>query len=144
MNIAQIYACDFLTKNGNKWMLTRSLPFKTRYGGIEAPESFETDLYTLVPNTRYPDFWKPSILHDYVRAMLKLKLPDFPIKNVWQSDIVFYDEMLIQSAIIFGKLQDHVGTEMAVDEFQKLLKLSKLYYKGVSGVLGRLYQWIAG
>ena len=144
MNIAQIYACDFLSKNGNKWMLTRSLPFKTRYGEIEAPEGFETDLFTAVWDTRFPDFWKAAVLHDLLYHEIRHKNPHRLIKHKWQADQCFYDEMLIQSAIIFGKLQDHVGTEMAVDEFQKLLKLSKLYYKGVSGVLGRLYQWIAG
>ena len=143
MNINEVYACDFLTKSGKKWKLTKSLPFKTRYGQIEAPEGFETDLFTGVWDTRYPDFWKSAILHDLLYHEIRNKNPHRMVKYKMQADIAFRDEMLIQSAIIFGKLQEYVGTEMAVDEFRRLLKTTKLYYNGVSGILGRVYQFFA-
>jgi hypothetical protein len=136
--------CDFLEQIGKgKWRTTRKLEFKTRFGEVDIPEGFETDLFTLVADTQYPDFWKAACLHDYLCWLLKQKEIACPIRFRLQADIAFRDEMLIQSAIIFGKLQEAVGTEHAVDEFQKLLKTTKLYYNGVSGIFGRVYQFFA-
>ena len=136
--------CDFLTPvDDGVRRLIGDMPFQTRYGLVVVPDGFPTNLFSVVPDTKYPDFWKASILHDFMYSEIRKKNPDRTIQKKRHADQAFYDEMLIQSAVIFGKLQYHVGTAMAVDEFHKLLKLSKLYYRGVSGLLGRIYQIFA-
>jgi len=144
MTLKEIYHCRFLEQvNARKWIQTCELRFNTRYGEVWIPVGTTTDLFTIVPDTKYPDFWKAAILHDRLYWLLKQKELPCPIRFKLQADIAFRDEMLIQSAIIFGKLQEAVGTEHAVDEFQKLLKTTKLYYNGVSGIFGRVYQFFA-
>jgi hypothetical protein len=144
MDVTDIYQCTFLSPIDSKWQLTQELHFRTRFGEVVVPAGFVTDLFSAVPNTRYPDFWKASILHDWLYHLIRENNPNRPCKHKRHADVVFYDEMLIQSAVIFGKLQDYVGTEMAVDEFRKLLRRSWAYYKGVAGVVGRIYQFFAG
>jgi hypothetical protein len=137
--------CDFLEQIGQgRWRTTRRLQFKTRFGEVDVPAEFETDLFTVVGNTKYPDFWKAAILHDYLYHLIRTKCPSRLIQTRRQADIVFYDEMLIQSAVIFSKLQNYVSLDMAVAEFLSLLKTSRRYYWGVSGIFGRVYQAFAG
>jgi len=143
-NTDVICDCDFLEQLGEgEWRTTKELKFKTRYGDVVVPAGFDTDLFSVVPNTKFPDFWKASILHDRLYYLINKKDPDRLIKKRRHADLALYDEMLIQSAVIFGKLQDYCGLEMAVDTFHSLLRTSKIYYHGVSGVLGRIYQFFA-
>jgi hypothetical protein len=137
--------CNFLCQlSPRQWETTRALPFRTRYGEVEVPSGYITNLFTGVPNTPYPDFWKASVLHDYARDQVAKEVEGRIIKTRRQADIAFYDEMLVQSAIIFGKLQEFQPMDRAVEEFRFLLRTSWVYYRGVAGVIGSVYWWMVG
>lgn len=133
---------NWLIKVGdNRWRTTAAISFETRFGEVIVPEGFEFDKFSCVPNTPYPEFWKASLLHDYTRSRLKTN-PLVNVNTKKKTDIIFLDEMLIQSSVIFNRLREEVGMKKAIKVYIKLIKLSFLYYQGVRGFFGTIYYWL--
>jgi len=126
------------------WDTTRELRFNTREGEVIVPIGFRNNLYTGVSNTNYVRFWLPAVLHDFACEQIRLNIPDRVIRTKRQADLIFYDEMLVQSALIMLDLREVEGTAFAIAEYRSLLRRSWIYYKGVSGPLGTVYWLIKG
>jgi len=119
----------------NKWQTTRDVEFNTRYGLVFIPEFTVTDLYSKVPNTGHPEFHLPPLLHDHVR---NVRRPMGWSRRM--TDIVFKDEMVLQSFRIYERLMaSGVPRDKALNELWSLLRRSDIYYRGVSGIIGTIY-----
>lgn len=118
--------------NDGRWRLTQNLTFQTDKGEIMVPRGFVTDLFTDVPDTGYPDFWKASILHDYLLVRLHGGNPALGYETRPKCDDAFYCEMIVQSMNIFNMLREVAGTRSSIRTFVRLIKVSEVYYYGVS------------
>lgn len=123
------------------WQTRENLEFETRYGPVPIPSGFIWDKFSCVPDTEHEEFWLASLLHDWTRHMLD-RGGVGEINTRKKTDVVFLDEMLIQSAVIFQRLRPEHGTRKAVQEYISLLKRSFIYYRGVRGILGTIYYWL--
>ena len=80
-------------------------------------------------------------MHDYTRHMLYFGgVGELDARR--KTDLVFLDEMLIQSSLIFWEYRKKHGLREAIHEYIVLIKRSFIYYQGVRGVLGTLYYWL--
>ena len=117
------------------WVTTRCVNFTTRYGDVLIEEGTLTDLFSCVDNTGHPEFWLAALLHDETRRRRR--------ELGWtrhMTDLVFRDEMMLQSFNIYTRMLDEGWTKAdATEELWRLLHKTRLYYKGVSGILGTLY-----
>jgi len=121
---------------------TREIRFETRYGEVIVPEGFRFDKFSHVPDTPYPEFWKAALLHDYTRRELLKRGSTCVVDTLKKTDIVFRDEMLVQSAIIFIKLREEHGMKFCVKVYLGLLTRAFVYFRGVRSLPGRLYHYI--
>ncbi len=118
----------------NRWRLTEELVFETLFGEVRAPVGYETDFFSLVPDTRHDEFKKQSVLHDRMRET----------HSRIESDIAFLLGMVEASVRIYRELIDSgANKRRAQKELLRLLRVSCLYMLGVSGKIGSLYIWFS-
>jgi len=125
----------------NLWRTTRPIKFETRFGPVVVPMGFVFDKFSCVSDTEYSEFWFASLLHDYLRSLL-VSGSAGAIDTRKKTDVVFLDEMLIQSSLVFWRLRGEQGVRKAVQAYIGLLKRSFVYYRGVRGILGAIYYWL--
>jgi len=121
----------------NLWEVVEPLRFMTDKGQVEIAPPFRTDLYTMVPNTPYPLMWLPPVLHDFLLKRLQAGKPVPGFEKRKDIDIAFYNEMVVQAALVFMDQVPILGKAQAIKILLKLLRLSEMYYYGVRG-----YGWL--
>ena len=127
----------FIQIDKHLWETSRAVNLLTRYGPLHIPQRTRTDLFSLVPNTEHEEFRIAALEHDYARKNRKVL--------GWtrhMTDLVFRDEMILQSYKVYQRLLDEGKPETeALEELWSLLKRSAVYYRGVAGVIGTVYMF---
>lgn len=128
-----IVVTDWLTRTSRKeWVVTHAMTVHTPVGAIDIPELFDTDLFSKVPDTKHPEFWLASVVHDFMRR-----------SKDWsrlQADIAFGYLMQGAAITIRERMLAEGATEREADkECIRMMRVAALYLIGVSGLLGSGY-----
>ena len=120
---------DWLTQTSRKtWVVTHAISVYTPLGVVAIPELTETDLFSAVPDTKHPEFWLASVVHDFMRR-----------SKDWtraQADIAFGYLMQDAAVSIRERMLAEGATErQANKECIRLMRVASLYLVGVSGIL---------
>jgi hypothetical protein len=119
---------------------TRELRLQTDAGEVVIPAGFKTDIFTAVPDTRYEQFWLAAVLHDYLLDQLHKGHPVKGCETRSKCDDAFYSEMVFQSVQVYTALYPTIGKRAAIKELKQLIKISEVYYLGVTA-FGWFWNW---
>jgi len=124
---------DWLSRvSRTEWVVTHEIAVYTPVGVVGVPELFETDLFSAVPDTKHPEFWLASVVHDFMR-----KSKDWTRA---EADIAFgyimHDAAVgIRERMLAGNKSEREANKECI----RLMRVASLYLVGVSGLLGSGY-----